>query len=140
MKSELAYIQLSTSGNTDIVNITDQVTAALRDSGLKSGTTTISAIGSTTGVTTIEYEPGLVNTDVREMLDKIAPYGKPYSHNRTWGDDNGASHLRSMLVGTSTTIPFTDGSLILGTWQQIVFIDFDTRPRNRKVAVQLIGI
>ncbi len=100
----------------------------------------ISAVGSTTGVTTLEFEPGLVDRDVNEMFEIFAPYGKSYKHNQTWGDDNGAAHLRSTLTGTSITIPFVDGQLILGTWQQVVFMDFDTRPRDRTVVVQLMGV
>jgi secondary thiamine-phosphate synthase enzyme len=99
----------------------------------------ISAIGSTTGITTVEYEPGLVEHDIAEMLNKLAPYGVNYEHNKTWGDDNGAAHLRSTLIGTSQTIPFENGKLILGTWQQIIFMDFDTRPRNREIVVQITG-
>jgi len=106
---------------------------------LTQGNATVFAIGSTTGITTIEYEPGLVNQDIREIYEKIAPYGKDYKHNLTWGDDNGAAHLRSMLTGTSLTVPFDNGTFVLGTWQQVVFIDFDTRPRERKVLIQFIG-
>ncbi|MDX1477064.1 MAG: secondary thiamine-phosphate synthase enzyme YjbQ [Saprospiraceae bacterium] len=134
-----SVLRFSTKGHTDIVNITASVIDQLQQSGLREGAATISAIGSTTGITTLEFEPGLVGTDVAQCLDLIAPYTKPYAHNATWGDDNGAAHLRSALVGTSQTIPFIDGQLILGTWQQIVFMDFDTRPRQREVIVQLMG-
>ena len=133
------YIELSTKGKTDIIDITDRLRDLLQQSGFREGMAHLFAIGSTTGITTIEYEPGLVNQDLNEMFEKIAPYGVHYLHNRTWGDDNGASHLRSALTGTAFTIPFSDGELILGTWQQVVFIDFDTRPRERRVAVQLLG-
>ena len=133
------YIELSTRGKTDIIDITDRLRDLLQQSGFREGMAHLFAIGSTTGITTIEYEPGLVNQDLNEMFEKIAPYGVQYLHNRTWGDDNGASHLRSALTGTAFTIPFSDGELILGTWQQVVFIDFDTRPRERRVAVQLLG-
>ena len=111
----------------------------LQESGLTVGNVLVSAVGSTTGITTLEYEPGLVNQDVAEMFDHFAPYSKNYKHNQTWGDNNGAAHLRSAVTGTSQTIPFVNKELVLGTWQQIVFIDFDTRPRNRKVIVQFIG-
>ena len=97
-------------------------------------------MGSTTGITSLEYEPGLVNHDIARMLDKLAPYGVNYEHNKTWGDDNGAAHLRSALVGTSQSFPFQEGRLLLGTWQQVVFMDFDTRPRDRTIVVQLTGI
>ena len=132
-------IQLQTKGYNHIVDITDQVQEKIGESGLKEGTALISGIGSTVGITTLEYEPGLVETDVHASLDKLAPYGVAYVHNQTWGDDNGAAHLRSAIVGTSQSIPFERGALILGTWQQIVFMDFDTRSRSREVVVQLWG-
>ncbi len=132
-------IQFETKGFNHIVDITPDVQSQLSEAQLNEGNILISAIGSTTGITTLEFEPGLVKSDVHEMFEQFAPYGKGYRHNATWGDDNGAAHLRSMLTGTSLTIPFVDGRLILGTWQQIVFIDFDTRPRQRKVVVQLTG-
>jgi secondary thiamine-phosphate synthase enzyme len=106
---------------------------------MQEGHVLISAIGSTSGITTLEYEPGLVRHDVADMFELIAPYGKSYKHNQTWGDDNGGAHLRSMITGTSQTLPFIDGQLILGTWQQIVFMDFDTRPRSRRVIIQITG-
>ena len=139
MNIKTEYIQFTTTGHNDIINITDEVVALLRKNYFKEGNVLVSAIGSTTGITTLEFEPGLVNTDVHEMFELFAPYGKSYRHKLTWGDDNGAAHLRSMLTGTSLTIPFTNGELILGTWQQIVFIDFDTRPRSRRVVVQFAG-
>ena len=132
-------INLQSNGFTDIIEITPQVQDILNNINLNEGSVLVSAIGSTTGITTIEYEPGLVNHDISEMLDKLAPYGVNYEHNKTWGDDNGAAHLRSALVGTSQAIPFKDGELILGTWQQLVFIDFDTRPRSREIVVQIMG-
>ena len=132
-------IELNGKGHTDIIDITGEVQQAINDGSFEEGNITVFAIGSTTGISTIEYEPGLVQHDVRNMLDQVAPYGMPYQHNKTWGDDNGAAHLRSTLMGTSYSIPFKNGQLILGTWQQIIFIDFDTRPRRRKVVVQIIG-
>ena len=133
------YITLRTKGKTDIINITGSLQDLLSKSGFREGMAHVFAIGSTTGITTIEYEPGLVNQDLDEMFEKIAPFGIEYLHNRTWGDDNGASHLRSALTGTAYTLPFTNGELVLGTWQQVVFIDFDTRPRERQVVMQLLG-
>ena len=133
-------IQLKTKGYTDILDITGKVQGLINEEGFLEGSVLISAIGSTTGITTVEYEPGLVNHDISEMLDTLAPYGMQYEHNKTWGDDNGAAHLRSTLIGTSQTIPFQNGKLTLGTWQQIIFIDFDTRPRNREIVVQIMGI
>lgn len=132
-------IEFSTKGKTDIIDITDKVRNVLAQCGMQEGLVHVFAIGSTTGITTVEYEPGLVNHDIAEMLQQIAPYGKDYHHNQTWGDDNGGSHLRSTLMGTHFTAPFSQGDLILGTWQQIIFIDFDTRPRSRKVVVQVMG-
>lgn len=132
-------IEFQTDGSTHIIDITPEIKARLIETELVEGHVLISAVGSTTGITTLEYEPGLVSRDIAEMFDLIAPYGKNYKHNLTWGDDNGAAHLRSAITGTSMTIPFVSGGLILGTWQQIVFIDFDTRPRNRKVVVQFMG-
>lgn len=132
-------INLSTNGKTEIHNITDEIEHILSEAGLIEGQATVFSIGSTSGITTLEYEPGLVKKDVGAMLDQIAPYGVSYHHNQTWGDDNGASHLRSFLIGTSYNIPFIQGTLFLGTWQQVVFIDFDTRPRSRRVVVQLMG-
>lgn len=133
-------IHLRSEGHNEIHNITPQIQTLLAETLLKDGQATIFAIGSTTGVTTIEFEPGLVNRDVGEMLERIAPYDKAYLHNQTWGDNNGAAHLRSCLIGTSYVCPFVNGQLILGTWQQIVFMDFDTRPRERDVVVQFIGV
>ncbi|MFW5759940.1 MAG: secondary thiamine-phosphate synthase enzyme YjbQ [Cyclobacteriaceae bacterium] len=132
-------IELGTKGKTDIIDITDKVRSVLVETSLQEGMVHVFAIGSTTAITTVEYEPGLVNHDIAEMLQQIAPYGKDYHHNQTWGDDNGGSHLRSTLMGTHFTAPFSRGNLVLGTWQQIIFIDFDTRPRSRKVVVQVMG-
>jgi secondary thiamine-phosphate synthase enzyme len=131
--------RFSTKGKTDIVNLTDQIQKELSLSGLKEGQVTLFAIGSTTGLTTIEYEPGLVETDVKAMFTKFAPYAVNYAHNRTWGDNNGAAHLRSFLTGTHFICPFLEGRLCLGTWQQIVFVDYDTRPRNRSIVIQFMG-
>lgn len=136
---ETHSIEFSTNGNTQLVDITDKVQQVLNQNGYKEGNITLFAIGSTTGLSTVEYEPGLVHHDVAEMYHKIAPYGVSYHHNQTWGDDNGAAHLRSTLTGSSLVIPFINQKLILGTWQQIIFIDFDTRPRSRKVIVQILG-
>jgi len=139
MEVKTEYLTFNTKGYTDIIDITAEIQKLLVDAGFKEGNVTISATGSTAGITTIEYEPGLVKTDLAEMFNKIAPYGVPYEHNKTWGDDNGAAHLRASLLGSSLTIPFQDSQLIVGTWQQIIFVDFDTRPRSRKVVVQIIG-
>jgi secondary thiamine-phosphate synthase enzyme len=136
---ETHTIEFSTRGNTHILDITDKVNGIIASTGFEEAQATIFGIGSTTGIGTVEYEPGLVGTDLAGMFHKIAPYGVAYEHNKTWGDDNGAAHLRSTLQGTSLVVPVKDARLMLGTWQQIIFIDFDTRPRSRKVVVQLIG-
>ncbi len=133
------FIELQTKGKTDIIDITNKVIHELDVSGLTEGFAQLFAIGSTTGLSTVEFEPGLVNHDISGMFEKIAPYGINYKHNDTWNDDNGAAHLRSTLMGTHISVPFQDSQLILGTWQQIVFIDFDTRPRSRRIVVQLFG-
>ncbi len=139
MELETRQIQFGTKGRTDIIDITDMVESEIRQSGFTEGQVTLFAVGSTTGLSTIEYEPGLVHTDIAKMFDKLAPYGAHYAHHGTWGDDNGASHVRSTLMGSSLVVPFVNGKLTLGTWQQIIFVDFDTRPRSRKVVVQLWG-
>ncbi|MCO6476895.1 MAG: YjbQ family protein [Phaeodactylibacter sp.] len=139
MKILTRTIEFSTKGHTDIIDLTPRIRQALAETGLQEGQVSVFAIGSTTGISTVEYEPGLVKHDIRNMLEQFAPYGKNYEHNKTWGDDNGAAHLRSTLVGTSYVAPFTNGQLLLGTWQQVIFIDFDTRPRQRRVALQFLG-
>jgi secondary thiamine-phosphate synthase enzyme len=131
-------IELRTRGNPDLVDITGQISVILRDSGLETGNLTVFVIGSTAAITTFEYEPGLV-TDMQEFYDKLVPKNKHYSHDETWGDANGFSHLRASLQGPSLTIPFQQGKLSLGTWQQVVLAEFDNRPRERQVVVQLIG-
>lgn len=131
-------IQFATRGPGDIVNLTDDIAEAIAKSHLSSGTVTVFAPGSTTGITTIEYEPGLLK-DVPELMEKLVPSDRAYEHDNTWHDGNGFSHLRSALVGPSLTVPFVAGNLTLGTWQQIVFLEFDNRPRNRAVIVQIMG-
>jgi secondary thiamine-phosphate synthase enzyme len=132
-------IGFQTQGHTDIINITEQVHDIVQESGFSEGHALVFAVGSTGAISTVEYEPGLVKEDLAEMFQHFSPYGKAYAHNQTWGDDNGAAHLRSTLTGTSFTVPFQDGEMILGTWQQIIFLDFDTRRRDRQVVVQIIG-
>lgn len=131
-------IVISTQGNCDIVNITDKTSAIINKSAVKNGIVTVFAVGSTAGLTTIEYEPGLLK-DIPKFLDKIIPTVGGYKHNDTWGDGNGHSHLRSALIKTSLTIPLVNSEMTLGTWQQIIFIDFDNRPRTRRIAVQVMG-
>jgi secondary thiamine-phosphate synthase enzyme len=127
-----------TKGNCDIINITDSLIASLNKSKLQHGNINVFVVGSTASISTIEYEPGL-KKDLPEILEKFIPSNKQYHHNATWGDHNGHSHLRSTLFGCSQTIPFKNGELLLGTWQQVILIDFDERPRSRKVVIQLTG-
>lgn len=131
-------ISLSTLGDCQVIDITDQVARHVRDSGLKNGTVTLFTPGSTSALTTIEYESGAVQ-DLRDLFDRLAPPGLDYRHNLRWGDGNGHAHVRHALLGPSLTIPFIDGRPTLGTWQQVVLIDFDNRPRNRSVIVQIMG-
>lgn len=138
MRVVTEYIHLSTKGNADVIDITPEVNEKLEAAGMKDGIVNINVIGSTGALTTCEYEPGLVK-DIKQIFDKLIPAGR-YNHDQTWGDGNGHSHLRSSLVGPSLTIPFAKGSLILGTWQQIIFIDFDNRSRQRKIVFQFLGI
>ncbi len=131
-------IQLSTRGNADVLDITPNVAAAVRESGLANGIVTVFCPSSTSALTTIEYESGCIS-DLRRLFDEIAPPNRDYAHNARWGDGNGHSHVRAALLGPSLTIPFTDASLTLGTWQQIIFVDFDNRPRQRRLIAQVIG-
>ncbi|MGE5196957.1 MAG: secondary thiamine-phosphate synthase enzyme YjbQ [Deltaproteobacteria bacterium] len=131
-------IKVSTKGAPDLINITDKVSGLLESSKLKKGIVTVFVVGSTAAVTTFEYEPGLIR-DVQEMFEKIIPRSKRYNHDETWGDANGFSHLRASLQGPSLTVPFEAGQLALGTWQQIVLAEFDNRPRERKIIVQVMG-
>ena len=131
-------ISLSTRGNADIQDITDQITNAVSKSGLSSGTATVFCPSSTSALTTIEFEGGALS-DLRRLFDEIIPVNREYAHNERWHDGNGHSHVRAALLGPSITIPFADGQLTLGTWQQIIYVDFDNRPRQRQLIVQLIG-
>jgi secondary thiamine-phosphate synthase enzyme len=131
-------IGLKTKGNCHIVDITKQVAQEVAGSGLKDGTVTVFVTGSTGGVTTVEYESGLLS-DLRDLFDRLIPSSIPYQHNLRWGDGNGHAHTRASLLGASLTVPFVDQRLTLGTWQQIVFIDFDNRPRSRELVLQLMG-
>ena len=132
-------ILLQTRGFTDIVDITPQVSDLLKQNGLSEGQVTIMVPGSTGGITTIEYEPGLLK-DLPEFFNSIIPQGKSYHHDQTWQDGNGYAHLRAALLKPALTIPFKDNQLLLGTWQQIVFIDFDNRKRHRRLFIQFMGI
>ena len=132
-------IEIETNGNCHIVDITEKVNARIASSGLQNGTVTIFNIGSTAAVTTIEFEPGLVNHDIAAAYERIAPANARYEHEETWHDDNGHAHVRASMLGPSITVPIVDAQMTLGTWQQVVLIDFDTRPRTRKIVCQIIG-
>ena len=138
MKVVNTTITLNTKGNPDLINITDALARTVEKSGLKTGSACVFVVGSTAGITTFEYEPGLIK-DMTELYDKIIPLNKQYHHDATWGDANGFSHLRASLTGPSLTIPFADARLLLGTWQQVVVAEFDNRPRRRQIIVQITG-
>ncbi|MEE8193983.1 MAG: secondary thiamine-phosphate synthase enzyme YjbQ [Dehalococcoidales bacterium] len=131
-------ISLETKGHCDIVDITPQVEQQLAKANVGSGTVTLFVAGSTAGITTIEYEPGLV-ADLAQMWQRLVPEDIPYGHDQRWGDGNGYSHVRASLLGASLVVPFSGQRLALGTWQQIVLIDFDNRPRSRQVVLQIVG-
>jgi secondary thiamine-phosphate synthase enzyme len=132
-------IQIGTKGNGQILNMTPQAVEAVAESGVLAGTATFFVVGSTAAITTTEYEPGLVNHDIKAAFEKIAPQNAHYEHEETWQDDNGHSHVCASLLGPSLTVPIVDGKLTLGTWQQIILIDFDTSSRNRQIICQIIG-
>jgi len=132
-------ITVKTQGDCDIVNITEQVGGFVADSGINEGTVTVFNVGSTGAVTTTEYEPGLVNHDIEALFEKLAPAAASYEHEKTWHDDNGHSHVRASLLGPSLSVPVIDGQMTLGTWQQIILVDFDTRPRSRTIICQIVG-
>ena len=131
-------VVIPTKGVGDIIDITDKVKETLRLADLKTGSVSIFVKGSTASVTTLEYEPGLVK-DMRELAERLAPSDKPYHHDDTWADKNGFSHIRASIFGPSVVIPFTDGEMFLGRWQQIVLAEFDVRSRHREIFIQIIG-
>lgn len=138
MNIETKSFTVKTNGHTDIIDITNDVKKIFTESGMVEGSVLIFVPGSTAGVTTIEYEPGLLQ-DYPAFFEKIIPSDVKYRHNETWHDGNGHSHVRAALQGGSFTVPFSGRKLLLGTWQQIILVDFDVRPRDRKVVVQLTG-
>ncbi len=131
-------LSFSTRGFTDIIDITPKINSVLERSGIRQGILTVFCKGSTGSISTIEYESGVVN-DLRKAIERMVPSNIPYEHDKRWGDGNGFSHVRAALMKPSLSVPVMDGRLSLGTWQQIVFIDFDNRPRNREVIVQVVG-
>lgn len=130
--------QLGTKGFGDMIDVTERVQEFVKKSRLSEGAATVFIPGSTAGVTTVEYESGLI-ADVQAAFDRIVPEGLTYAHNERWGDGNGFSHVRSALLKTSLTVPFTNSSLMLGRWQQIAIVDFDNGSRQRRVIVQVMG-
>lgn len=139
LKLETHSFNISSKGNCDIIDITGYIQQIVSDNLFLEGSALIFVAGSTAGITTIEYEPGLLK-DYPEFFDKIIPQKQNYEHDNTWHDGNGHSHVRASLQGASFTVPFKDKSLILGTWQQIIFVDFDNKPRRREIIVQITGI
>lgn len=138
MTIKTVRIELNTRGNADIQDITGQVETSVNQSGIENGIVTIFTPSSTSALTTIEYESGCLS-DLRRVFDEIVDPDRHYAHNARWGDGNGHSHVRAALLGPSLTVPIINGQLTLGTWQQIVFVDFDNRSRQRKLVVQIIG-
>jgi secondary thiamine-phosphate synthase enzyme len=132
------HVEVRSRAENDVVDITKDVQGAVQESGLKDGIVTVFVSGSTATVTTMEFEPGLIE-DFPKMLERVSPRGISYEHQKTWRDDNGRSHVKASLVGPSLSVPFVDGILTLGTWQQVVFVELDIRPRTRKIVVQMVG-
>ena len=138
MEIKTSKFEIETKGHTDIIDITEKVQSELSGIKILRGTVTVFVIGSTGAVTTIEFEPALV-ADMKRFFEEMIPSKREYEHDKTWGDANGYSHLRASLVGPSLTVPFDEGKLCLGTWQQVVFMDFDNRARSRDIVLQFIG-
>lgn len=136
IKTEI--IRFQTSGSGDIINLTDEIADLVCNGEIQNGIVTVFAPGSTTGITTIEYEPGLIQ-DIPVLMEKLIPSNVNYEHDKTWQDGNGFSHLRSALIGSDITIPIVSSKLTLGTWQQVVFLEFDNRNRDRHVVLQIMG-
>jgi secondary thiamine-phosphate synthase enzyme len=138
MKIATSELEFKTTGETDIVDISRELEEWVLQSGIQDGTIILFISGSTAALTTIEFESGVVN-DLRKAIERIAPTDIPYEHDRRWGDGNGYSHVRAALLGPSLCIPIRGGRVLLGTWQQVVLLDFDNRPRRRTVTVQIMG-
>ena len=132
-------LQIRTKGNCHVVDITPEVSRVVAESGIAEGLVTVFNVGSTAGITTTEYEPGLANYDLEAAFERMAPASGRYEHEQTWHDDNGHSHVRASLLGPSLSVPVAAGKPTLGTWQQIILVDFDTRPRTRTVICQIMG-
>lgn len=138
MKVVTQNITLNTQGNPDLINITEEIENILNSTEFKKGSVIVFVVGSTAAITTFEYEPGMIK-DMQELYEKLIPKNKHYAHDDTWGDSNGFSHLRAALQGPSLVIPFDNGKLLLGKWQQVVLAEFDNRPRRRQIVIQIIG-
>ncbi len=138
MTVKTGSISLSTKSDTDVHDITDAIADVLSKSGLKAGTVTVFCPSSTSALTTIEYESGAVS-DLKRLFEEIIPQNREYAHNARWHDGNGHSHVRASLLGPSLTVPFVEGKLTLGTWQQVIYVDFDNKPRRRELVLQMIG-
>ena len=138
MTVKAGSISLTTRGDADVHDITDAIADVVSKSGLKAGTVTIFCPSSTSALTTIEYESGAVS-DLKRLFEEIIPQNREYAHNARWHDGNGHSHVRAALLGPSLTIPFVNGELTLGTWQQVIYVDFDNKPRRRELVLQMIG-
>ena len=138
LKISTKTLQINTNGNSDVQNITAQVNDLLKKVGLSNGTVTLFVQGSTAGLTTLEFEPGVI-ADLGMMFERIASADLPYQHEARWHDSNGHSHVRAALLGPSLVVPFTDSQLTLGTWQQVVLVDFDNQPRRREIVAQFMG-
>ena len=138
MTTAKGTINVKTAAKGEIIDITSKVQEIVSKSKIEEGIALAFVVGSTAAVTTVEYEPGLVE-DIREAVDRLYPKDKDYEHHKRWGDGNGHSHIRGSLVGPSLTVPIVQGRLLLGTWQQIVFLEFDNKPRSREIAVQIVG-
>lgn len=133
----IEYVEVELDGFGDMADITENVREFVRRSGVDEGAVLVFNVGSTGAVTTIEYEPGL-KKDFPRIMEKIAPYGDYYEHHKTWGDDNGSGHVKASMVGPSLVLPFKNGELLLGRWQQVVVINFDTKPRRRRIVLQIL--
>ena len=131
-------IEVQSRGDSELVDLTDRLASTISGCGLKAGTVTLFVTGSTASLSTIEFEPGAVR-DVGLALERLAPAAGHYFHHATWGDDNGNAHVRACLMGPSLVVPFAEGRPLLGTWQQVVLLDFDTRPRQRRIVAQVLG-
>jgi len=139
MTAVLKTFELRTKAYCDVINITEQVQQCINKSSINDGIVNIHVAGSTGAISTVEYEPGLVKHDIKDLLENLIPYDKNYAHHKTWHDYNGAGHLRSFLIKTSQVFPFKNQKLILGTWQQIIFIECDEKARSRKIYCMIIG-